>query len=188
MGSEAGDLRAHLRVPSRSLGVLALPSAQWTRCEIRDISLGGCYLMRSTEFGPPAVLRPPQAEERYLLGPARKGAGGPAPTVSLWLFHPGRADGFFVDCEVVREETGGRSGVALRFVVGAEIAPQIVDHVGRDADAHSVPRAALGVPILRAPDRPFDSALRVLRAVAKAAGLGLLLGTVYVIWSILKDG
>lgn len=147
--------------------MLALAADHWLRCEVRDISLGGCYLVRSTEFAP--------------ADPLESGEG-----LRLWLFHPGQGDGFFVEGEVVREEGGGRGGVAVRFLLAADVAARVVDHVFIDAQAQKIPKAALGVPVLRYPEPSFAAARRVTGAVWRATWLGIGIGVLWVIWSIVR--
>jgi hypothetical protein len=158
------ELRQHLRVRSESRAVLFLAEGAQVRCEVRDLSLGGAYLVRSTQFGPADPL-PPGLE------------------LGLWIFHPGRGDGFRVRAAVVREEGGGAPGLAVRFLLEAEQAPAVIEHVGWEADREKVPRLALGIPTLRYPQPSFPSVRRVMRAVtAGAAVLGVL-----ILWWILRD-
>lgn len=148
----AQELRAHLRLQSESRALLYLEDGSRVRCKVRDISMGGAYLVRTTEYGAPAPLE-----------------GGQ--TVRVYLFHPGSGDGFNIDAEVVRVEKGGGGGVALRFAVYEETRGPLVSHLHREADRAGVKRSAMGVPIIKINSREFDLRSILLRRGSIAAGL-----------------
>lgn len=136
------ELRQHLRVQSDSKAVLILPDGSRIKCLVRDVSLGGAYLMQASEYGPPERLHAGQE-------------------VQVWLFHPGRAhEGPTVDAVVVRGEDGG-PGVALRFVLKDD-AEELVEHVQFEAQARNIPRGALGVPVLQFPKKSHWRRVREL--------------------------
>lgn len=125
------ELRQHLRVQSDSRAVLILEDGSRIKCMVRDVSLGGAYLMQAIEYGKPTTLQAGQS-------------------VQVWLFHPGRAhEGPTVDAIVVRSKEGD-PGVALRFVL-KENAEELVKHVEFEAEVQNIPRRQLGVPVLQMP-------------------------------------
>ena len=130
----AQELRAHLRLQTESRALLYLPDGSRVRCIVRDISMGGAYLVRTTEYGAPAPVEPDS-------------------DVRIYLFHPGSGDGFNIDASVVRVERGGGGGLALRFSVYEDTRVPLVRHLHREADRAGVQRTAMGVPIIKARGR-----------------------------------
>ena len=126
----AQDLRSHLRLQTESRALLHLSDGSRVRCVVHDISMGGAYLVRSSEYGPPAEVPP--------TGP-----------VKVYIFHPGSGDGFTLDAEIVRVEAGGGAGIALRFSIYDDTSRPLVELVHKAADKAGVSRGALGVPIIR---------------------------------------
>ena len=158
------ELRQHLRVRSESRAVLFMADGTQVRCEVRDLSLGGAYLVRSREFADPAPLQ--SGEE-----------------LGLWIFHPGHGDGFRVRAEVIRVEANGGTGAATRFLLESEQAEAVVAHVQWEADREQVPRGKLGIPVLRYPGPRFPSLQRILRAVWVA----IVLGVVFMAWRFFRE-
>lgn len=162
------ELRAHLRIQSESRAIIVLPDGSRIKCEVRDISLGGAYLLRSTEFGSPAVL-----------------AAGDQ--VRVWVFHPGRAhEGPTVDAEIVRVEPNGGAGIALRFALDMannEEADALVEHVIWEAEAQKIERARLGVPKLNYSVKTYRNVRRALGPVFNVALVLAAIGAL----SILKN-
>lgn len=146
----AAELRSHLRIQTESRALLYLPDGSRIRCIVRDISMGGAYVVRSTEYGPPA----PVAADTELR---------------MYLFHPGSGDGFNLDATVVRAEAGDGGGLALRFAIYEETRAPLVHHLHREADRAGVKRTAMGVPILRKGQRNDVRALMFRRGVTAAA-------------------
>jgi len=151
----AQDLRAHLRLRVESRALLHLRDGSRIRCIVRDISMGGAYVVRSSEHGPPATVTAGES-------------------VRVYVFHPGSGDGFTLDAEVVRAEPGGGGGVALRFQIYEDTSRPLVEHVHRIADHAGVARGALGVPIIRTRESGrYDPRRLILRRAAIAAGVAL---------------
>lgn len=136
------ELRQHLRIQSESKAVVILDDGSRIKCVVRDVSLGGAYLMQVAEYGAPEVL---EAGQR----------------IQVWLFHPGRAhEGPTVDAVVVRAEEGG-PGLALRFEL-KENAEELVEHVAFEAQAQGVKRGQLGMPALSLPKQSVWRRVRTL--------------------------
>ncbi len=126
----AQELRAHVRLQTESRALMYLADGSRVRCRVRDISMGGVYLLRTAEYGEPAAVK--------------DGA-----EVRLYLFHPGSGDGFNIDATVVRAERNGGGGVALRFSVYEDTRMPLVTHMHREADRAGVKRSVMGVPTIR---------------------------------------
>ncbi len=165
------ELRAHLRVQSESRAILVLPDGSRVRCEVRDISLGGAYLVRTTDYGSPAVVN----------------AGD---TVRVWVFHPGRAhEGPTVDAIVVRVETDGGAGIALRFDLSMkddEEADALVEHVIWEAEAQKIERARLGVPVLQYKHSTFRNVQRALGPIFNVALVLSIVGALSILKTFLE--
>jgi hypothetical protein len=153
----AQELRAHVRLQTESRALMYLPDGSRVRCQVRDISMGGAYLLRTTEYGEPAAIE--------------DGA-----EVRLYLFHPGSGDGFNIEATVVRAEKNGGGGVALRFSVYEDTRVPFVNHMHRQADKAGVKRSVMGVPTIRMKDGLNQDVKTILfrrGAIAAAVLFGL---------------
>ncbi len=149
----AQELRAHVRLQTESRALVHLPDGSRIRCQVRDISMGGSYLLRTTEYGEPA--------------PVEEGC-----EVRVYLFHPGSGDGFYIDATVVRAEKGGGNGLALRFSVYEETRKPFVKHMHREADRAGVKRSVMGVPTVRPRGRSsYDVRAMLIRRGSIAAAV-----------------
>jgi hypothetical protein len=127
------ELRKHLRIQSESRAVLIFEDGSRVKCMVRDLSLGGAYVMQCEDYGSAEPLKSGES-------------------IQIWIFHPGRAhEGPTLDAVVVRAETDG-PGVAIRFVLDDD-ADELVKHVAFEAQQQKIPRGALGVPVLQLPPR-----------------------------------
>jgi hypothetical protein len=161
------ELRQHLRVQSESRAVLILADGSRIKCQVRDVSLGGAYLMQCADYGAPVALQ----------------AGD---VVQVWLFHPGRAhEGPTVDACIVRAEDGG-PGIALRFTATDNV-EELVEHVAFEAQAQKIPRGALGVPVLQMPKKGrWRRAVELGGPIVHVSLVGLAIGTIWVVRAFLN--
>jgi c-di-GMP-binding flagellar brake protein YcgR len=157
------ELRQHVRVRSESRVILTLPDGCRVRGTVRDLSLGGAYVVQSLEYGPAVPLE----------------AGTP---LELFLYHPHQQHAITLDAVVVRVEPGGGPGMALRFLVREEVAEPLVEHVCREAERNNVPKRSLSVPIVM--PRPLRSrtkrAVQLAVPIFRIAAVGVLLGLLWV--------
>lgn len=156
----AQELRAHVRLQTESRALLYLPDGSRIRCQVRDISMGGAYLLRTAEYGEPAAIED-------------------GSEVRVYLFHPGSGDGFNIDATVVRAEKNGGGGVALRFSIYEETRTPFVNHMHREADRAGVKRSAVGAPTIRA----RDSNRYTLRAMLIRRG-SIAAAIIFGIWGL----
>ncbi len=161
------ELRQHLRIQSESKAVLILDDGSRIKCLVRDVSLGGAYLMQALEYGAAIPLD-----------------GGQR--VQVWLFHPGRAhEGPTVDAVIVRAEPGG-PGVALRFELTDNV-DDLVEHVAFEAQVQKIPRTALGVPVLQMPRRNLWRRARELGGpIVNLAIVAALVGAFHIVKAFLN--
>ena len=150
----ATELRAHLRVRTESEALLRMPGGAQFACVLTDISMGGAYLIRAGS-GPFAPLAPGALGEIVLDAYA---PGGP----------------LVVEAEIVRAEPGG-PGVAVRFHIYDDIAPDFVEHVVAEAAGNGVRAEALGMPLLQSRRVSPRIVVRdALRRLSPLAALGAL--------------
>jgi len=155
------ELRQHLRVKAESKAIIRLPDGARVRCTLHDMSLGGAYMIRSTEHGPPAAVA---AGER----------------VKVTMFDRENGSGYELEAEVIRVEALGGPGVALRWIHEQDQVAEFEHHIGRTAEKQAVPKSALGIPILSYPGSKLGSAERITKAVVPISIAGTVLGLVLV--------
>ena len=145
------ELRAHLRIPSDGFAIVTLPDGARVEARVRDISLGGAYLL--AEPGAPDI--PVDA------------------VVEVYLFHQGHAaEAVTVQATILRAETAGQ-GFVVRFAPPstAEASEELVAKVAREAEQQGLKAADLYIR-----PRPFASTAWLMKAVGRAAVLGGAVG------------
>ena len=123
----SSELRAHLRIRSEGLAIVTFPDGRRLEATVRDISLGGAYLMRR-EGSVPGFL-PVQGTE-----------------VEVYLYHLNHAaDAVTLGAQVLRVEASG-VGFALRFApVASRPASQLASMVAREAEEQGIRPARLHI-------------------------------------------
>lgn len=127
------------------------------RCTLHDMSLGGAYMVRSTEFGPPAPMA---------LGDR----------VKVMMFDTGNGVSYELEAEVVRLEPLGGAGVAVRWRHEQEQIQPFQNHIEWEAKKKHLPPDALGVSMLGYNKSVFGSAERITRAVVPISILLVIVG------------
>ncbi len=161
------ELRAHLRIKAEGRAILQLDDGSRVRCTLYDMSLGGAYMIRSTEFGPPAKLTVGEI-------------------VQVTMFDPHHGGSYVLEAEVVRVEALDGPGVAVRWRHKEDHVEAFESHIQWEAKAQHVPKSALGVPILQYPQSKLGAAERITKAVVPVAIFGLVFGIVSVAATWLK--
>ena len=151
------ELRQHLRIKAEGRAILQLSDGARVRCTLHDMSLGGAYMIRSTEFGPPAEM-----------------AAGDTVEVTMFDTHHGAS--YVVEAEVVRVEPLGGPGVALRWRHEQERVKPLQTHIEWEAKTKHVPPDALGVPVLGYQNSVLGSAERITRAVVPVSIAVVVIG------------
>lgn len=156
------ELRRHIRFRPSGSAQLRVDGGVHIPCSIRDLSMGGAYLVRE---GSPS--RPVQLE--------------PGTRVRLRVQEPEHGGRYTLSAEVVRLEPNGGPGLAIRFVLTESSLDPIVSYVRSAGQNIGAPPEALETPVLhpRAP-RNWTPVGRISRAVIKVASLGSLAGIAYV--------
>ena len=155
------ELRQHLRIRTEGRAIIQLADGARVRCTLHDLSLGGAYMVRSTEFGPPAEV-----------------AVGEVVQVTMFDTHHGAS--YQVEAEVVRVEPLGGAGVAIRWRHREDRVQPLQSHMEWEAKKKHVPPDALGVPVLGYRDSVFGSAERITKAVIPVSILLVIIGFVSV--------
>lgn len=151
------ELREHLRIRAEGRAILQLADGARVRCTLHDLSLGGAYMIRSTEFGPPAEMS---------IGDV----------LQVTMFDTGNGASYELEAEVVRVEPLGGAGVAIRWHHAEERLEPFEAHIQWEAKKKHVPPDALGVPVLGYSKSVFGSAERITRAVIPVSILLLVIG------------
>ncbi len=151
------ELRQHLRIRAEGRAILQLADGARVRCTLHDMSLGGAYMIRSTEFGPPAEMSVDDV-------------------VQVMMFDTGNGVSYELEAEVVRVEPRGGAGVALRWRHDDERIEPFQAHIEWEAKKKHVPPDALGVPVLGYQSSVLGSAERVTRAVVPISVLLVIIG------------
>lgn len=151
------ELRQHLRVKAEGRAILQLPDGSRVRCTLHDLSLGGAYMIRSAEYGPPAAMSVGEV-------------------VHVTMFDEGNGGAYEMEAEVVRLEPLGGAGVALRWRHSEDRLSAFENHIQWEAKREHVPRSALGVPILHYPRSYLGAAERISKTVVPLAILLVVLG------------
>jgi hypothetical protein len=119
------ELRAHLRIRSEGFAIVTFPDGSKMELRVRDISLGGAYLVRMS------------------------GQEGPPPEIGLevqaYLFHQGHAAAAVtVEATILRAEASG-DGFVIRFAVTAspKTSPELLAQIEREAKKQGVAPAML---------------------------------------------
>ena len=165
MGNQ--ELRQHLRVRTEGKAIIQLADGARVRCTVHDMSLGGAYLIRSTEFGPVAELM-----------------AGESITVTMYDTQHGTS--YEMDAFVVRAEANGGAGVAIKFALSEETVQPFENHIEWEARKQHVPRSALGVPVLSWKHSKLGSVERISKAVVPAAVFMVVFGLCTVGWTWIK--
>ncbi|MCP4868739.1 MAG: PilZ domain-containing protein [Proteobacteria bacterium] len=154
------ELRKHLRVKAGGKAIVQQDDGSRIRCTLYDMSLGGAYMIRSTEFGPPAALA---------MGEI----------VKVMMFDPSQG-AYELDAEVVRLEALDGPGVAVRWIHKEAQVAAFENHIEWEAKEQAVPKSALGVPILQYPTSKLGAAERITKAVVPISVLGVVFGLMMV--------
>jgi len=135
------------------------------RCVLHDLSLGGAYMIRSTEFGPPAKME-----------------AGDIVRVTMHDTHHGGS--YDMEAEVIRVEALDGPGLAVRWRLNDADVKPFSSHIEWEAAQKHVPKAALGVPILNYRSSKLGSAERISKAVVPIAIVGMCIGiaSVGIVW------
>lgn len=154
------ELRQHLRVKAGGKAIIQLEDGSRIRCTLYDMSLGGAYMIRSTEFGPPAKL---SANE----------------SISVMMFDPSQG-AYTLKAEVVRVEALDGPGVAVRWLHDHDQVQAFENHIEWAAKEQEVTKSALGVPILNYNRSKLGAAERITKAVVPISILGIVFGLMMV--------
>jgi hypothetical protein len=147
------ELRRHVRFQPQAQAQLRLEGGVCIDCDLRDISMGGAYLLRQGAPSREVVIEPgtrvrirvedPQSSARHTLG-----------------------------AEVVRCEPNGGPGLAVRFRLTEENVDPVVDYVRAAGQHVGAPPEALETPHLHfAERRTWGTARRITRAVVQVSVL-----------------
>jgi len=154
------ELRAHLRIRAEGLAIITLSDETRIEASVRDISLGGAYLVSGSH----SWARPPRSGE----------------TVELYLHHLGHAaHAVTVSASVVRVEAGG-GGFAVRFVESSEegMDDPLLDVVVAVAQERGIAPVKLHLKGSRT-----ASARHLLGLVGKLAAVLVPLAGLWLLWS-----
>jgi hypothetical protein len=151
------ELRQHLRIKAEGKAIVLAPDGARVRCTLHDMSLGGAYLIRSTEFGPPATITLHEV-------------------LQVTMYDPHHGGSYQMTAEVVRVEALDGPGFAVRWQHQTDTVHAFEDHIEWEAEVQHVPRAALSVPIMQYPKSRLGAAKRITKAVVPISILGVVLG------------
>ncbi len=161
------ELRQHLRIRTQGKAIVQLADGSRVRCEVNDMSLGGAYLLRSTEFGPPADL-----------------VAGESVTVTMFDTHHGNSYELFAT--VVRVEPNGGPGLALKWDLDDKSVQKFADHIAHEAIKQQVAPEALGVPALSSRRSKLSSVHRISKVVLPTVVFFVVFGAVTLGWTWIK--
>jgi len=160
------ELRKHVRFRPSGTAQLRVDGGVNISCSIRDLSMGGAYLVRE---GAPS--RPVHIE---------KGT-----RVRLRVQEPQGGARYTLSAEVVRVEPNDGPGLAVRFVLTESTLDPLVDYVRAAGQNIGAPPEALHTPKLHNKrQRTWSPVARVSKAVVRVTSLSMLaaLGSIGLTW------
>ena len=160
------DLRKYIRFQLQGAAQLRLEGGRRVQCSVRDLSMGGAY-----------VIREGRKWDSHTISPGSR--------VRLRVQEP-TGPRFVLTAEVVRIEPNGGPGLALRFLITEhDIDPRAVADFVRSAGLRvGAPAEALVVPNLAIARRQgWRPAQRVLRVVTRIGTAALFTGGGYLLYT-----
>jgi hypothetical protein len=153
------ELRVHLRIQAEGRAIVILPDGRRVETLVRDISLGGAYLLRD--------------ESRGRVVQVESGA-----EVEVYLYHIGHAANAVTVQGTILRVAPDDEGFVVRFAADAAL-PEAPLHkaIVEEAEKRGIAPARLHVRGAR-----LSAAGRILRAVVKIAAVLLAYGGVRVLW------
>ena len=127
-------------------------------CSIRDISMGGAYLVRQGEPSRPVPLQP-------------------GDRVRIRVQDPTNDARYTLSADIVRVEPSGGPGLAIRFILTEETLNSVTGYVQSTGLLAGAPKEALELPRLRSQREPKWSPLRrIARTIVPLCVSGLIVG------------
>lgn len=151
------ELRQHIRFRTEGRAQLRLEGGVCIPCSIRDISMGGAYLIREGE-----PSRPVQIE--------------PGARARIRVHDPESGSRYTLSADIVRVEPDGGRGIAVRFRITEENVDPVVDYVSAAAERVGLAPDALRMPTIRVGRRRWGPTRRVADAVVRVSVLASLAG------------
>ena len=152
------ELREHVRFQPSGSAQLRIEGGVTVPCSIRDISMGGAYLVRQGEPSRPITLQP-------------------GDRVRIRVQDPTNNARYTLSADIVRMEPNGGPGLAIRFVLTEETLGSVTGYVQATGLLAGAPKEALELPQLRSLREPKWAPLRrIARTVVPLCVSGLIVG------------
>jgi hypothetical protein len=152
------ELRQHVRFQPSASAQLRLEGGLTVPCSIRDISMGGAYLVRRGEPSRPVCLQP-------------------GDRVRIRVQDPTTGERCTLSADIVRIEQGGGPGLAVRFILTEETVGPVTGYVQSTGLLAGAPEEALKLPRLRPSREPrWAPVKRIGRLLLPICVSGLLIG------------
>lgn len=156
------ELRRSVRFQPQAEAQLRFEGGVRIPCTIRDISMGGAYLIR-------------------LASPSREVVIEPGTRVRVRVQEPKNGSRYTLNADVVRTEPNGGPGLAIRFRLTEDHLDPVVDYVRAAGQHVGAPPEALQTPHLQVARRgSWGPVRRIGKAVLQISTLGSSLGFAFI--------
>jgi len=151
------ELREHVRFQASASAQLRMEGGVTVPCSIRDISMGGAYLVRQGEPSRPVTLQP-------------------GDRVRIRVQDPTNDARYTLSADIVRMEPNGGPGLAIRFILTEETLTSVTGYVQSTGLLVGAPKEALELPLLRSQREPWAPLRRIARTIVPLCISGLIVG------------